>query len=745
MSSSSSSGFVVGWTRKLLRVHDNPLLCLLANTPSSSLGVYHFDCLELEDVLIHHNPLKNRFLNALIEHGGARLEEAVGVIKSLQKNRRHFQRECVREFKSSLGCVALHTRTLQDVGDEASGLLRELVKNLCYSETRLRLAELRGEVSARIMCKEVCKEIGRSTDVTVVFDRLQDPEGLAEELKFREVFQQDLADISPNSEVKFVPISAHYLLVGDFTQYVENFSFSTKPLSYNPFVATIEKCGISPSIPQIEMEKVLNVFKSPVKVDSLSALDLTVAGKTVSLGVSSEIARETDTKTPSTSWFPSGERAGLSKLNGLCDDYIVNFSKPDTNPMHLGSTATTGISPYLANGSLAVRVAYERFRTAELRAEELLLKEEGSLAQRSMGHTSPPQSLVGQLFWREFSHWLHLLVGANFCEMVGNAVCLQRRDWTSSEKNNPNTDTDWLISLFFRSLVSASAGSTGSSKKTIDESYTLPPTTIPALNAGLVQLHSTGWCHHIMRHFLACYISRILSLPWGWEIGRDYFEAVLIDHDNSINISQWQWLSCSFLFYNFNRVYHCDGFQKKWDKSFSYNREWLPLAWWKVPVNEPRKGLDYSLLTDDYQSITGSKKSLTEKLCTSIYEECRDTGIEELKKAFNDQERDFYRNLQPNVVEEWKKEDREFGSNLELNISHAWAHKKQDLNSYFERNFPGFRSRPGIELIKAHPVKSYGFNPQCDNSVSVRSSMVVENGSPSGKSQKKRRWKKGDS
>merc|ERR1719171_847291 len=56
------------------------------------------------------------------------------------------------------------------------------------------------------------------------------------------------------------------------------------------------------------------------------------------------------------------------------------------------------------------------------------------------------------------------------------------------------------------------------------------------------------------------------------EIQQWVFETYLLDFDWAINASQWQWLSGSFLFYQFNRVYHPAGFARKHDRGGAFRR-----------------------------------------------------------------------------------------------------------------------------------------------------------------------------
>ena len=87
--------------------------------------------------------------------------------------------------------------------------------------------------------------------------------------------------------------------------------------------------------------------------------------------------------------------------------WVCEFEKPKTDPTSLNRPATTVLSPYLKFGCLSARRFYSELIT---------------IYKASKKHTSPPQSLEGQLLWREFFY----LVGystPNFDKMVGNPIC----------------------------------------------------------------------------------------------------------------------------------------------------------------------------------------------------------------------------------------------------------------------------------------------------------------------------------
>ena len=96
-------------------------------------------------------------------------------------------------------------------------------------------------------------------------------------------------------------------------------------------------------------------------------------------------------------YFPGGESEALRRLRCKVievPDYVNEFSKPDTfstnenqNPLE---PTTTGLSPYISTGCLSVRLVWNEVVRANINSE----------------HTKPPQSLLGQLMFREMFYLL---------------------------------------------------------------------------------------------------------------------------------------------------------------------------------------------------------------------------------------------------------------------------------------------------------------------------------------------------
>lgn len=129
-------------------------------------------------------------------------------------------------------------------------------------------------------------------------------------------------------------------------------------------------------------------------------------------------------------------------------------------------------------------------------------------------HSKPPESLHGQLYWREF-FYLNSHKSINFDKMLDNEKCKQI-SWSF--------DTKLLRAWEY--------GVTG----------------FPAIDATMRQLRNEGWIHHLGRHLVACFLTR--GYLWvHWELGAKVFEKLLLDADWALNYANWQWLSASRFFY----------------------------------------------------------------------------------------------------------------------------------------------------------------------------------------------------
>lgn len=199
-------------------------------------------------------------------------------------------------------------------------------------------------------------------------------------------------------------------------------------------------------------------------------------------------------------YFKGGETEALLRLKQKVStqkDFVNTFKKPKTSSTNLPSNplepSTTGLSPYITVGSLSVRRLWK----------------EVEKANRLGPHSTPPESLHGQLLFREMFYILSRSV-ENWDQDQNNAMCKEIK-WGEQDVSKMSAWEDGL-------------------------------TGFPLIDALMRQLESTGWMHHLGRHAVSCFLTR--GQFWQhWKNGRDVFDRKLLDSDWALNNANWLWLS----------------------------------------------------------------------------------------------------------------------------------------------------------------------------------------------------------
>merc|ERR1719375_2576937 len=191
-----------------------------------------------------------------------------------------------------------------------------------------------------------------------------------------------------------------------------------------------------------------------------------------------------------------GEREGLRNLKAVCGNkkYVRRFNKTKTSSTtghKAGRVSTTGMSPYLSTGQVSIRTVYHSVKKA-----------------LGSGGTKPPESLLGQLYFREQFYML-AATSKNFDKAKGNKWCL---------------DVPWA------------------NKSSFQKAWAEGKTGYPFIDGIMRQLKGTGWIHHLARHAVACFLTRG-DLWQSWTFGRDVFHKLLIDADGSLNNGNWMALA----------------------------------------------------------------------------------------------------------------------------------------------------------------------------------------------------------
>lgn len=248
-----------------------------------------------------------------------------------------------------------------------------------------------------------------------------------------------------------------------------------------------------------------------------------------------------------------GETLALKQLDNIMADenYAATFRKPKTSPAAI-EPSTTLLSPHLHFGSLSPRLFYWRAREV--------------VEKYGKGASTPPESLTGQLLFRDMYFAAQAAIGSPYMQTLNNGYVRFIPWHLPSKYEDTETGTMAISGKYHVDSPQADkwfrrwkAGVTG----------------FPFVDALMRQLRIEGWIHHLGRHMVACFLTRG-GCYVHWERGADVFEELLIDHEPASNAGNWQWLSCTAFFSQYFRCYSPVAFGQKWDKDGDFIRKWVP-------------------------------------------------------------------------------------------------------------------------------------------------------------------------
>jgi deoxyribodipyrimidine photo-lyase len=114
-------------------------------------------------------------------------------------------------------------------------------------------------------------------------------------------------------------------------------------------------------------------------------------------------------------------------------------------------------------------------------------------------------------------------------------------------------------------------------------------TGFPLVDAGVRQLHETGWMHPHVRAVAASFLC--FDLGVDWRIGRDEWEHWLIEDDPVLASGNWQWIAgVGADMAQHPRIYNPEKQRRRFDPNGAYVKRWIPeLA--QLPMNAWATGL----------------------------------------------------------------------------------------------------------------------------------------------------------
>ncbi len=100
-------------------------------------------------------------------------------------------------------------------------------------------------------------------------------------------------------------------------------------------------------------------------------------------------------------------------------------------------------------------------------------------------------------------------------------------------------------------------------------------TGYPLVDAGIRQLHQTGWMHPHVRAVAASLLCFDLSVDW--RVGREEWNRWLVEDDPAVATGNWQWIAgVGADMAQFPRIYNPERQRRRFDPDGAYVRRWIP-------------------------------------------------------------------------------------------------------------------------------------------------------------------------
>lgn len=99
-------------------------------------------------------------------------------------------------------------------------------------------------------------------------------------------------------------------------------------------------------------------------------------------------------------------------------------------------------------------------------------------------------------------------------------------------------------------------------------------TGFPLVDAGIRQLHETGWMHPHVRAVAASFLC--FDLGVDWRVGRDEWERWLIEDDRALSSGNWQWIAgIGADMAQYPRIYNPERQRRRFDPDGTYVARWV--------------------------------------------------------------------------------------------------------------------------------------------------------------------------
>ena len=253
-------------------------------------------------------------------------------------------------------------------------------------------------------------------------------------------------------------------------------------------------------------------------------------------------------------WTP-GEEMAKTLLKSFIKKKIVEYGTNRDIPSVEG---TSKLSPYLAFGEISSQTIFEECY---------------KISQKKIGF----RKYINEIGWREFAH--HLI---NFFPQMQTGNLRRQFDKFNWVKDDAK-------------LKKWKQGKTG----------------YPIVDAGMRELHETGWMHNRVRMITASFLVKHLRI--NWKEGEKHFRDCLLDFNAPNNIAGWQWVAgCGADAAPYFRIFNPILQGEKFDSEGMYVKKWvkelnlIPKKYihkpWEMPEDE-QSLINFNLKKNYYAPI----------------------------------------------------------------------------------------------------------------------------------------------
>lgn len=231
-----------------------------------------------------------------------------------------------------------------------------------------------------------------------------------------------------------------------------------------------------------------------------------------------------------TAWSAS-EQAALHHLQHYLDRRLPHTYKKTRNQLS-GTEYSSKWSPWLANGALSARFAFQKLQAFE--------------AQH--GANDGSYWLWFELLWRDYFRCLHWQYRDRISHLYRERGLLADVDRSQDTKR---------IATEHENLLAWSQGKTG----------------VTLVDAAMRELAATGYLSNRLRQVVASYL--IYELQGDWRAGAAWFEAQLLDYDVYSNQGNWLYIAGRGTDPRGGRRFNIEKQEREHDADGSYRRMWL--------------------------------------------------------------------------------------------------------------------------------------------------------------------------